>query len=356
MLRLEDIDPNFKVNNADAPEDYLYYDPRQAPFSLYGLSENDQGVYCRLPLDFIPRCSQGVQHLAYHLAGACVRFSTDASHLHVVWELRHPSNMAHFTGCGQNGMELFEETDHGTRQVMNLIPKLVHEGQLKQSHYFPLPGGMRHYVLYLPLYNGLNQLLLGFAPGSRVEAGRKPRYEKPILYYGSSITQGGCAGKAGSCYTTLLARRLDIAQINLGFSGNAKGEESMARHIAGLPMSVFVMDYDHNAPTLEHLEATHEPFFRIVRQAQPHLPIVMVSRPDFDKNVQDSVARRNVIINTYAKALAEGDRNVYLVDGEMFFGPRDRDLCTVDKCHPTDIGFLRMADMMEPLLRRILNA
>ena len=82
---------------------------------------------------------------------------------------------------------------------------------------------------------------------------------------------------------------------------------------------------------------------------------MLVSRPDFDKNPEDSVKRRNVILRTYANALAAGDKNVHFVDGELFFGPTDRDLCTVDRCHPTDIGFLRMADTMEPLLRRILN-
>ena len=355
-MRLDQLDSEFKALNQDLPEDYDYLDPWEAPFKIYGLEKNREGSYCRLPLELLPECSEGVQRHAWELAGACIRFATDSSTISIVWELHHPSHMAHFTCCGQNGMELFEETEDGARQLHNLIPQQMEKCQMKQSHVKPLPGGMRNYVLYLPLYNGLKQLYLGFAPGSRVEAGREPKIEKPILYYGSSITQGGCATKAGSCYTTLLARRLNANQINLGFSGNAKGEENMARYIAGREMSVFVMDYDHNAPSVEHLQATHEPFFRIIREAQPDLPIVLISRPDFDKNPRDSVERRNVILRTYANALATGDEHVYFVDGELFFGPRDRDLCTVDQCHPTDIGFLRMADMLEPLFRRILNA
>ncbi|MBR6561832.1 MAG: hypothetical protein IKK78_02365, partial [Oscillospiraceae bacterium] len=142
-------------------------------------------------------------------------------------------------------MELYEEHDGGCAQVCNFIPQ-TEDGRgcrLQQSGYTPLLPGLRNYVLYLPLYNGLDRLLLGFAPGAQVLPGRVPHITKPIVFYGSSITQGGCASKAGSCYTHIVCRRLDAAHINLGFSGNAKGEAAMARYIAGLEMSAFVMDY-----------------------------------------------------------------------------------------------------------------
>ena len=128
----------------------------------------------------------------------------------------------------------------------------------------------------------------------------------------------------------------------------------MARYIAGLEMSAFIFDYDHNAPNVDHLRRTHEPFFRIVRQAQPQLPIVLVSKPDFDGYPDENRERRNVILQTYANAVAAGDRHVYFVDGETLFGRGDRDMCAVDGCHPTSLGFLRMADRLEPVLRRAL--
>ena len=128
----------------------------------------------------------------------------------------------------------------------------------------------------------------------------------------------------------------------------------MARHIAGLPMSVFVMDYDHNAPTLEHLQDTHEPFFRTVRSMQPKLPILLISQPDYDKNPAMAQKRRAVIRRTYENALAAGDRHVWMLDGETLFGTTDRELCTVDGTHPNDRGFLRMADAITPVLRQML--
>ena len=355
MKRIEDIDPNIKLTD-NTPADYIILDPRETPFSIWGLCPNEEGSYCRLPLALLPQCNEGVQELAWHLAGACVRFSTDSDGLAVLWELRGKGNMPHFAATGQSGMELFEETELGTRQIKTVIPQMDNGCGCKknQSYFVPLPGGLRHYALYLPLYNGLNQFMLGFSPKARIEPGRTPRIEKPLVFYGSSITQGGCASKVGSCYSTILARRLDAAQINLGFSGSGRGEEHMARHIASLPMSAFILDYDHNAPSAEHLLATHERFYQIVREAQPTLPIILMSMPDFDRDPAGNAARRDIIVRTYARALEKGDRRVYYVDGQSLFGHTDRDMCTVDGCHPNDLGFLRMADRVEPILRQAL--
>ena len=353
-MRISDIDPNFRLSDK-IPADTKFRSVWEEPFRIYGIADNEKGDFCRLPRELLPQCSAGIQRLAEYLAGACVRFTTDADSLSVIWELVTSANMSHFAPCGKNGMELFEETEQGTHHVSNLLPALEDGGacRIQQSSFVRLPGGLRSYVLYLPLYNGLRTLMLGLPPQAQLLPGRTPRTEKPVVFYGSSVTQGACASKAGSCYTTLLARRLDAAQINLGFSGNAKGEEVIARHIASLDMSLFVYDYDYNAPSVEHLQATHEPFFRIIREAQPELPVVMISRFSGTWGA-DADARRDVIRNTFLHAVQAGDHRVWFVDGHPLFGETDRDMCTVDTGHPTDIGFLRVADALEPLLRKIL--
>lgn len=356
-MNIERIDPNFRLAT-EVPAEAEFFDPRRAPFSIWGLAENAEGSYCRLPLELLPACSEGVQGLAWHLAGGCVRFSTNAPWLCVAWRLREMGNMAHFAASGQSGLELVEETDGRIRAVKTLVPQMNPNGcgcALEQSRRVDLPGeGMRSYALYLPLYNGLTELLIGLPPQAGLQEGRTPAIEKPILFYGSSITQGGCASKVANAYTHVLARRLDAALINLGFSGNGRGEQLMAEYIASLPMSAFVMDYDHNAPSLEHLEQTHEAFFRTVRRAQPDLPILLLSMPDFDRDPQAAAPRREVIRRTYENARRGGDAHVFFVDGETFFGDTERFDCTVDGCHPTDLGFRRMADVLEPVLRRAL--
>lgn len=355
MKSIAELDPNFKLPET-IPEGMIFHSPFDEPFKLYGLADNAKGVYCRLPESMLPICSEGVRGLSWHLAGACVRFTTDAQQMGVLWELMDTANMPHFTASGQSGMELFEETDEGTKFITNMVPAMAdgHGCKRNQACGIGLPGGLRHYVLYLPLYNGIKELLLGFNPDAKLLPGRTPRYEKPVVFYGSSITQGGCAPKAGSCYTTILARRMDFAQVNLGFSGSGKGEPHMAEYIASLPMSAFVLDYDHNASTYDHLIATHEPFFQIIRQKHPTLPIVIITKPDFDSNPVVNARRREIIHKTYENAVAAGDKHVYFVDGQTLFGDTDRDLCTMEGCHPNALGFLRMADRIEPVLRQAL--
>ena len=179
MKRLEDIDVNFRLST-DIPEDTAFYSAYDAPFEISGVAGNDPGVLCRLPVSFLPECNEGVQHLAWHLAGAVVRFSTDSSYIAIAHKLTTKAVMPHFTACGQSGMELFEETDAGSRHVKNFIPKLDNGcgTLLDQSAYAPLPGGMRHYALYLPLYNGVTDLTLGFAPDAKVLALPMTRSEK----------------------------------------------------------------------------------------------------------------------------------------------------------------------------------
>ena len=175
-----------------------------------------------------------------------------------------------------------------------------------------------------------------------------------LCFYGSSITEGGCCSRPGNAYTSIVARWLDSDYVNFGFSGNAKGEDAMADIICRRDFSALIYDYDHNAPNAEHLEKTHERFFKRVREAHPDMPVIMMSKPDFDSHPEDSIARREVIRRTYTGAIAAGDRNVYFLDGETFFGGVGRDMCTMDGCHPNDLGFYRMAEHVYALLAKIL--
>ena len=135
---------------------------------------------------------------------------------------------------------------------------------------------------------------------------------KPVVFYGSSITQGGCASRPGNAYPALLSRRLSMEYVNLGFSGNARGEGSMARHIAALNPAAFVMDYDHNAPTPEYLRETHCRLYTTIREKNPDIPYIMLSRPDFTTHPEkDSIERRRVVEDTFRYARAQGDKHVW---------------------------------------------
>lgn len=213
---------------------------------------------------------------------------------------------------------------------------------------------MEEVTIFLPRNEIIENVEIGIEADARIEPPTPYQYALPVLFYGSSITEGGCCTRPTNAYPALLSSRLDFDFYNFGFSGSARGELEMADYINTIPMSVFVYDYDHNAPDAAHLAATHEPFFQRIREKNPYTPVLFLTRPDFDYDPA-SPLRRDVIYKTYSNALANGDRNVFFLDGETFFGETDRENCTVDRCHPNDLGFMRMADRIEPVLREALS-
>lgn len=212
---------------------------------------------------------------------------------------------------------------------------------------------MEDITIYLARNEKIEDITIEIEDGALIEEPTPYRY-KPIVFYGSSITEGGCCSNVKNSYTSILSSRLDADFYCLGFSGSAKGELPMADFINTLDMSMFVFDYDHNAPDAEHLRQTHEPFFKRIREVHPYLPIVIMTMP---KEIYDEVndERASVIKQTYLNAIENGDGNVYFIDGEEFYGPEERYLCTIDGVHPNSLGFLRMANIIEPTLRKILE-
>ena len=173
-----------------------------------------------------------------------------------------------------------------------------------------------------------------------------------MVFYGSSITQGGCASRPGNSYESMVSAALQADHINLGFSGNAKAEEEMAQYIKSLDMSVFVYDYDHNAPTLRHLEDTHQKMFLTIRESNPELPIVILSRPKYQLTETEQ-KRLAIVKRTYDEAIAAGDQHTHMIDGPTLMRYAKND-GTVDIHHPNDLGFHSMAKVLIPQLRALL--
>ena len=119
----------------------------------------------------------------------------------------------------------------------------------------------------------------------------------------------------------------------------------MAEYIAGFDMSAFVLDYDHNAPSAEHLKNTHEKLYLAFRKTHPDTPVIMVSKPDINLRDNAQLDRRDIIRTTYENARRRGEK-VLFVDGYSLFAGEMREDCTVDGCHPNDLGFSRMADVI----------
>lgn len=306
------------------------------------------GGYRRLPSEIINKVNDGVTGLALHSAGGRVRFATDSAAVYARVKLIGGGMMNHMPLSGMSGIDFYtDRIFRGSVRPESHI-QTEYEGRINKEK------KMSQVTINLPLYNGVSEVYIGVDDDAYVAAPEEYCIARPVVFYGSSITQGGCASRPGNAYTSILTRWTDADHINLGFSGSALGEPIMAKYIASLSMSAFVMDYDHNAPSLEHLKATHKPFFKIIREAQPTLPVIFITKPDYDSDPVGNAMRRDVINETYVSAQADGDRAVYFVDGQSLFGIGDRDACTVDTCHPNDLGFMRMAEAVYPILKKIL--
>ncbi|MBQ2881244.1 MAG: hypothetical protein IJE40_03150 [Clostridia bacterium] len=218
---------------------------------------------------------------------------------------------------------------------------------------FEKSGDFEDVTIWFPRNEVISDISVSIEDDAEIESPSPYKYP-PMLFYGSSITEGGCACRVTNAYNAIISQHLDADYYNFGFSGCAKGELALADYINTIPMSIFVMDYDHNAPTVEHLAATHEPFFKRIRENNPDLPIVLMTRPNFDNDIT-AFERREIIKNTYKNAVDSGDKNIYFIDGETFFGNTDREFCTNDGCHPNDLGFYRMASVVEPVIKKILE-
>ncbi|MBO5415073.1 MAG: hypothetical protein J6A83_00400 [Clostridia bacterium] len=351
MKNVADIDKNFKIENRVVKEDTVFYSIESAPFRIYGVYLDD-GKYRRLPADVARSVSDGVFNLHTHTAGGRVRFKTDSSYIIISAKMGARGEMSHFALSGSAGFDLYVKNESGYGYVNSFIPPFSAKGGY--DGIINLGGNeLRDITINFPLYSEVSALYIGLSDKAVLEKADDYAIEKPIVYYGSSITQGGCASRPGTCYPSLISRRFDCNYINLGFSGNARGEREIEAYIKSLDMSVFVYDYDYNAPTTAHLAATHERMFRGIREAHPDIPIIMLSRPKY--NLTESEAEnRAVIENTYNNALSAGDKNVYFISGRELMAVAQNE-GTVDNCHPTDLGFFSMARALGELMEKIID-
>ena len=346
MKNIAEIDQNFDIPLTVNKTDIRFHSALSEHFSLHGLIY-ENNTFRRMPEAFSEPVSRNVHHLSRNTAGGRLRFRTDSSCVIIHAKMPHIGKMSHFALCGSSGFDLYVDNEY---QASFLPPFSVSDGY--QSLVDFKSSQTREITLHFPLYSDVSELYIGLDSTATLEKANSYKIEKPIVCYGSSITQGGCASRPGNAYPAILSRRLNAESLNLGFTGNAKGEPAMAEYIKQLPMSAFVYDYDHNAPTPEHLENTHERMFQIIREENPTLPIILLSRPKY-KLTEDDKTRLAIIKRTYENALAKGDQNVYLIDGPTLMQYAKTE-GTVDGCHPTDYGFYSMAETLLSLLKTIL--
>ncbi len=366
-MDIRKIDKNFDTSFR-YPEDMEWLSVRELPFSVHGVTySEEEGIYRRLDRAVAEATNGGVAALSKNTSGGRVRFATDSPYIVVRLEEPFAVPTSQMTFAARFGASVYANgVFEGViapiyEQIIAADPKRGGTGKLVfdgiRRPYRESPD-VYQVELCLPISTQVNAIYVGLQKGCPLQAPKAYKHQAPILFYGSSITQGSCACKPGDDYISRLSRMLDTDVINLGFSGNAMAEPAIANHLAAQDPSVFVLDYDYNAPDAEYLKKTHYPLYETVRRAHPTIPIIFMTMPTAEgyQNRPWFRERREVILESVARAKAAGDENLYFVDCYGIFGELHNGECgTADTCHPDSLGFFRMAERLYPILNKLLN-
>jgi hypothetical protein len=309
----------------------------------------------RLPAEAEKTVTPAVWNLSRDSAGMMVRFKTDAEALHVHYKLtKAVLGMPHMPATGVSGVDLYARDASGKWRWVQVTRPAAQE--IKTELIKGLASGMREYAAYLPLYNGVELLEIGVPKGSHFE-GLVPR-QKPVVFYGTSITHGACASRPGMVHTAILGRRLDLPVVNLGFSGNGRMDVAVGAFLARIDASAYVIDCLPNMGP-EAVASKCVPLVLQLREAKPGTPILLVEDRRFTNDwITPAKAKFHddnhaALKNAFETLQKQGVTNLYYIPGDALYGT-DSEGAT-DASHASDLGFMRQADVFEPFLRKALG-
>lgn len=341
------LSENIELQNNFKKKGLVWLCARKEPFKIYGIHfDENKGRFLRMDDRVASGFDTVFNDLNADTSGGRLRFVTDSPYIAVFVKQKNNLLLNSITLCGQSGFDLYADNVY----VGTFMPKT--NARTGFSDIIETPGGSKEYTLNFPLFDNVEELYIGLDGDALVlESSPYVNEDRPIVFYGSSITQGACASRPGNCYTSALCRSLDADYINLGFAARCRGEKKIAEYIAGLGMSAFVLDFDHNVTSAGELREKHFPFYETVRTAHPDIPVVMMSAPDVAVGKPGFAERREVVLESYRKAKDRKD-NVFFADGKELYGNTPFD-ATVDGIHPNDLGFYNMASYLKKIFEKI---
>ena len=343
-------DPRMALDNAVVDTNGVkWIDGKYLPLEGKCYSDTDE-FYDRLPKNVTTNVNGGVRSMKHHSAGLQFRFRTDSTKLTFKWVPRGSRlAMDHMPSTGMSGIDVYRQGADGKWLY-------VKTGRITDAAGGRLtiqwkPGDAC--LVNLPLYNGIKSFMLGVDKAATVSSlgERKSGINKPVVFYGTSITHGGCASRPGLAFPSIVGRDLDVPIVNLGFSGSGVMEYEMSEHLAAIDASCYVLDCLWNM-SYPMVKERYEPFIRNLRKKRPGVPIVMAEKCDVYCN---GPCDKDVFMKQlYDKLTAEGWKNlVYLPKTEMYTGDLEG---TVDGCHPNDWGMMSMAKAFGTAVKQALDA
>lgn len=344
-------DPNMAVEKVVVTNGVQWIDGRIIPIEGRAFSDVDH-FYDRLPGNVTTNVNAGVRAMKHHTAGMQARFSTDSKKLRIKWvPYKEKLAMDHMPATGVSGIDVYVRTP-GKKW------RYVKTGRISNPQggfvTVDLWGKSNEVIINFPLYNGLKSLKVGIDEKATI-APLPPRasgIDKPVVFYGTSITHGGCASRPGLGFVSILGRNLDVPVVNLGFSGSGRMEYEMSEHVSAIDASCYVLDCLWNMRMKDKQGLPeYEPFIRNLRAKRPGVPIIMAGYCDvFCRPVNP---KENFTRKLYDKLIAEGWKDIYFLPSVGMLGD-DRE-GTVDGVHPNDIGMVRMAEAYGKAVKEALK-
>ena len=350
------LSPNLFANNPSIlKEEIDWYNVKDIGVEGKGWT-NTKRYFDRLPSKAEGVVRDPVWNLSRHSAGMCMRFVTDSPNIYVRYKLHLETlEMSHMPATGVSGIDLYADNGEGIDRWVSVVQP--NKQLMDTSIAKDLAPGSRRYTMYLPLYNGVDDMEVGVTKDESFRP-LTPRKEKPILFYGTSIMHGACASRPGLAFPAILGRRLRRPTINLGFSGNGVMEPEVSDLLAEQDPCVFVIDCLPNMNETTVSKRTI-PFVKRLRESHNNTPILLVEDRSFTNTLFFPSIKihhrksRTALKKAYAELIDSGVRNLFYLDGDHLLG--DDGEGATDGSHPNDLGMMRYADAYEPVLRTILK-
>ena len=340
-------------------EDAVYRSVRETPFSIHGVGyDEEMGMFLRLPKEVAMAITPRVFALSQRTSGGRVRFRTDSPYVAIYCVAPAFAPMPHMPLTGSHGFSVYADGAFAGK-VTPSVDVATEKGREKITFGGTvrfMKDGWKDIEIYMPLYGGVCELAVGLKEGAGLDSPREYKYTKPIVIYGSSITQGACASRPGNDFAMRLSRLLDADVMNLGFSGNGNAEPAMLEYLASLDAAAYVFDYNYYSDSPDRILPKHYDIYATLRASDPTVPILMMDKPSVIFAGEDYNIRSKMIRDTSERAISEGDAHVAMMDAKELFGEDEADACVVDTDHPNDLGFYRMAEAMYPYLKRLLES
>ena len=304
-----------------------------------------ESPYDRLPISSKGKVRQAVWDLSKNSAGVAVRFLSNSPSIKVKWGIMNDTKLNHMASTGVKGVDLYCKVEGKWVYVNTGRPTAIeNEASLVST----LTPGEREFKIYLPLYDGTTHLEVGIDSTSYIKK-PAPETQLPIVFFGTSILQGGCASRPGMVFTSIISRKMDVDCYNFGFSGNGRMDKPVVDVISDIKASFYVIDCLPNM-TPKQVSDSVMPLAKAIRAKNPSTPIVFVenieyARIPFEVNLKKAFEAKNEALKTeFDKLVKEGVKEVYYIRSTNAIG--DDNEGTVDGTHMTDLGFMRYADYL----------